>query len=402
MEVKTKENDFNDFGLSRLFSEFFNSEKAAGFILIGCTVLSLVIANSPWGEGYDHFWHTRIGGLSISHWINDALMAVFFLLVGLEIEREIYVGELSQLRNAIFPIVAAAGGMLIPAAIHALFNFGTATATGFGIPMATDIAFALGILSLAGKSVPAALKIFLTALAIIDDLGAIMVIAIFYTEDLSVLNLFISLGIFVVLFIMGKTGVKNLLFYILPGIAMWYFMYQSGVHATISGVLLAFAIPFGKGDTHSPSFKLQHILHYPVAFFIVPLFALANTGIKLQPGFYNTLVSVNSLGIMSGLVIGKPLGILTFAWFAVKTKLSSLPSSVTWKHIVAAGLLAGIGFTMSIFIALLAFADNETVVNSKIAILGASLVAAIAGLLMLKIISTKKNNQESSSEDSGK
>ena len=268
--------------------------------------------------------------------------------------------------------------------------------------MATDIAFALGILSLAGKSVPAALKIFLTALAIIDDLGAIMVIAIFYTEDLSVLNLFISLGIFVVLFMMGKTGVKNLLFYIIPGIAMWYFMYQSGVHATISGVLLAFAIPFGKGGAHSPSFKLQHILHYPVAFFIVPLFALANTGIKLQPGFYNTLVSVNSLGIMSGLVIGKPLGILTFAWLAVKTKFSSLPSSVTWKHIAAAGLLAGIGFTMSIFITLLAFGDNETVVNSKIAILGASLVAAIAGLLMLKSINSKTVNQESSSEDSGR
>lgn len=388
--------------VSRLFTEFFNSEKASGIILIVCTLLSIFIANSSWGESYGQFWHTNIGGLSIVHWVNDALMAVFFLMVGLEIEREIYIGELSSFKNAVLPVLAAVGGMLVPAVIHAIFNMGTATASGYGIPMATDIAFALGILSLAGKSVPVALKIFLTALAIIDDLGAIIIIAIFYTEDVSFVNLLLALGIFAGMFIMGKAGVKNLSLFLLPGIIMWYFMLQSGVHATISGVLLAFAIPFGKGGENSPSYKLQHHLHYPVAFIIVPLFALANTGIKLSPGFYNTLFSLNSLGIMTGLVIGKPLGIISFAWLAVKTKIGHLPHSVSWKHITGAGMLAGIGFTMSIFITLLAFTDEATVVNSKIAILCASLLAAAGGLLLLKSIKCNKVAQESSSDDSGR
>jgi len=388
--------------VSRLFTEFFNSEKASGIILIVCTLLSIFIANSSWGESYGQFWHTKIGGLSVVHWINDALMAVFFLLVGLEIEREIYVGELSGFKNAVLPVFAAVGGMLVPAIVHAIFNMGTATASGFGIPMATDIAFALGILSLAGKSVPVALKIFLTALAIIDDLGAIIIIAIFYTDDVSFVNLLLAFGIFAGLFIMGKAGVKNLFLFLLPGIVMWYFMLQSGVHATISGVLLAFAIPFGKGGEDSPSYKLQHHLHYPVAFIIVPLFALANTGIKLSPGFYNTLLSLNSLGIMTGLVIGKPLGIISFAWLAVKTKIGHLPHSVSWKQITGAGMLAGIGFTMSIFITLLAFTDAATVVNSKIAILCASFLAAAGGLLVLKSIKYNKVAQESSSDDSGR
>ncbi len=370
--------------LSKLFKEFFNSEKTSGFILIGCTVLSLLLANSSLGEGYQQFWYNKIGNLTISYWINDALMAVFFLLVGLEIERELYIGELSKLKNALLPVFAAAGGMFIPAAFHFFLNNGTGTVNGYAIPMATDIAFALGILALAGKSVPPALKIFLTALAIIDDLGAIIIIAIFYTDSLSAINLFIALGIFAGLFIMGRMGVQNLLFYIIPGIAMWYFMFQSGVHATISGVLLALAIPFGDGNENSPSYKLQHFLHKPVAFIIVPLFALANTGIRLQPGFYSQLLSKNSLGIITGLVLGKPLGIIAFAWIAVKTKLSRLPGIVTWQQLLGAGLLAGIGFTMSIFITLLAFDDDATVINSKIAILFASLIAASAGLLMLK------------------
>jgi len=375
--------------LSKLFTEFFNSEKASGFILIGCTIISLLIANSGLGESYQQLWSTNLGGLTVSYWVNDALMAVFFLLVGLEIERELFIGELSKVKNAMLPVMAALGGIMIPALIHFGLNAGTNTVNGYAIPMATDIAFALGILSLAGKSVPPALKIFLTALAIIDDLCAIMVIAIFYTDSVSMVNLFISLGIFAGLFIMGKMGVTNLLFYLLPGIAMWYFMFQSGVHATISGVLLAFAIPFGKGGEDSPSYKLQHFLHKPVAFIIVPLFALANTGIRLQPGFYNELLSKNSLGIMAGLLIGKPLGILSFAWLAVKTKLSQLPGIVTWRHIAGAGLLAGIGFTMSIFITLLAFDDAALVVNSKIAILSASIIAATTGLLILKRIKTK-------------
>ncbi len=374
-------------GLRSLFNDFFHSEKSSGIVLIGCTLLSLLLANSAWGETYLHFWETPIGPYTVEFWINDGLMAIFFLLVGLEIEREIYVGELSSPRQAILPIVAALGGMLVPAGIHFAFNQGLPTASGFGIPMATDIAFALGILSLAGKSVPLSLKIFLTALAIIDDLGAILVIAVFYTSELSLIDLFIALGIFVGLFAMGKLGVRRLIFYLLPGVFMWYFLHESGVHATISGVLLAFAIPFGGTGTDSPSYKLQHALHFPVAFIIVPLFALANTGIVLEPQFYNSLVSLNSLGILGGLFLGKPVGVLSFCWLSVRLRLASLPNHVSWKQLLGAGMLAGIGFTMSIFITLLAFTDQQTINHSKIAILAASLLSALLGLFYLKRVS---------------
>lgn len=381
-----------DINVSQLFLDFFKSGKSSGFILIGCTVASMVVANSAWGTGYLDFWHQYLGPLSVGHWINDGLMAVFFLLVGLEIERELYIGELSKFRNAILPIAAAAGGMLIPALIHLGFNEGYPTSSGFGVPMATDIAFALGVLSIAGKKVPTALKIFLTALAIIDDLGAILIIAFFYTTELNTFYLFLGLGIFAGLYILGRLGIRNLLFYILPGIFLWYCFYKSGVHATISGVFLAFAIPFGSGDKKSPSYQLQHFLHKPVAYFITPLFALANTGIILQPGFYMELISRNSLGIMAGLALGKPLGVLGFSWIAVKSKVAELPENVNWKAIAGAGLIAGIGFTMSIFITLLAFPDEETIVSSKIAILVASLASAIAGLIVLRKV---YNNQES-------
>jgi NhaA family Na+:H+ antiporter len=372
--------------LSRVFLDFFRSEKASGFILIGCTLLSIGLANSAWGATYLHFWHTSLGGLTVEHWINDGLMAIFFLLVGLEIERELYIGELSKFRQAFLPVMAAIGGMLLPAFIHYLFNSNTPYASGFGIPMATDIAFALGILSLAGKAVPAALKIFLAALAIIDDLGAILVIALFYTEQLSLQYLLIALGIFAVLFWAGKKGFSVLSVYLLAGIVMWYCMLRSGVHATISGVLLAFAIPFGSGGDRSISARLQHALHPLNAFFIMPLFALANTGIVLSADLSVTLLSLNSLGIMSGLVIGKPLGILLFCRVAVSAGWAVLPTSVTWKHIAAAGLLAGIGFTMSIFITLLAFSDVQTVVSAKLAILVASTCAALLGLLAFKVM----------------
>ncbi len=371
-------------GLRSLFNDFFQNEKSSGIVLIACTVLSLLIANSAWGAGYIHFWETSIGPYSLEFWINDGLMAIFFLMVGLEIERELYIGELSSPRQATLPIVAALGGMLVPAAIHFAFNQGLPTAGGFGIPMATDIAFALGILSLAGKSVPLALKIFLTALAIIDDLGAILVIAIFYTNELSLIDLSIALGIFLGLFILGKLGVRRLIFYLIPGVFMWHFLHESGIHATISGVLLAFAIPFGGTGTDSPSYRLQHALHFPVAFIIVPLFALANTGILLEPQFYNSLLSMNSLGILGGLFLGKPLGILTFCWLSVRFGLAHLPNQVNWKQLLGAGMLAGIGFTMSIFITLLAFADGQTVNHSKIAILVASLFSALVGLLYLR------------------
>ena len=376
---------------TRLFLDFFRSEKFSGFLLIGCTVLSLVIANSSVGETYLNFWNQQLGPLSVSHWINDGLMAIFFLLVGLEIEREIYIGELSTFRHAILPIVAAVGGMLVPAFIHLSFNGGTPTASGAGIPMATDIAFALGVLSLAGKSVPPAIKVFLTALAIIDDLGAILVIALFYTSELSWMYLLGALSIFGTLFYLGKKGMMYLPIYLVGGVVMWFCLYRSGVHATISGVLLAFAIPFGKGKYASLSEQLQHFLHPVVAYGIVPLFALANTGIILGQELTHTLVSLNSLGILLGLFAGKPIGVFLFSYITVQLKLASLPGGVNWKHIMAAGMLAGIGFTMSIFITLLAFPDASTVISSKVAILLASLLSAIIGLFSFQRMGSARN-----------
>ncbi|MBS1665074.1 MAG: Na+/H+ antiporter NhaA, partial [Bacteroidetes bacterium] len=283
-----------EFKLTRLFREFFESEKTGGLILVFCTILSILIANSGWGEGWLHFWHTRLDltmgpiplDYSVENWVNDGLMAVFFLLVGLEIEREIYIGELADFRNALLPILAALGGMLVPAALHFAFNYGRPEQSGMGIPMATDIAFALGVLSLLGNKIPPSVKIFLTALAIIDDLGAILVIAIFYTKSLSLAWLGAAFGILLLLILFNKLNVKKLVFYIIPGILLWYCMLRSGIHATLSGVLLAFAIPFrklqpGASETEeaaNPSYRLQHFLHKPVAFGILPLFALANTG----------------------------------------------------------------------------------------------------------------------------
>ena len=385
----TQSSNSRNLVFTRLFLDFFNSEKFSGFLLIGCTALSLLVANSSWGESYAHFWHYPFAGLTVELWINDGLMAVFFLLVGLEIEREIYIGELSTFRLAILPIVAALGGMLVPAGIHLLLNNGTPTASGAGIPMATDIAFALGILSLAGKAVPPAIKVFLTALAIIDDLGAILVIALFYTEQLSILYLSIALLTFALLFFLGKKGITRGWVYGIGGLVLWYCMFRSGVHATISGVLLAFAIPFGKGGNQSLSARLQHFLHPIVAYFIVPVFALANTGIILSSEILHTLGSVNSLGIMMGLTLGKPIGIVLFSAVAVQIKTASLPSGVAWKHIMAAGMLAGIGFTMSIFITILAFPDSATIVSSKVAILVASLLSAFIGLFIFRLFGSR-------------
>ena len=372
-----------------LFKDFFNSEKAGGLVLIACTILSLLLANSNYGTSYHDFFQTQFAGHSFEHWINDGLMTIFFLLIGLELEREIYQGELSNIKDALLPIFGALGGMLIPAGIFLLFNFGTATQSGAGIPMATDIAFALGILSLLGNRVPTSLKIFLTALAVIDDLGAIIIIAIFYTKTLLWTNLFIALGIWLLLFIIGKLKVRNLFPYLIGGVAMWYFMLHSGVHATITGVLLAFAIPFGHGGEKSTSFILQHFLHKPVAFIILPIFALANTAIVFSGDISQTLTENNSLGIALGLIVGKPLGIFIFTFLAVTFGLCKLPTDLNWKSIFSVGLLAGIGFTMSIFVTLLAF-DNETIINnSKLIILISSLIAGLLGFFVLNGILNK-------------
>ena len=371
--------------LTKLFNAFFKSEKAGGLILVFVTVLSLGLANSPWQTEYINLWHFDLGGHNVVHWINDGLMTIFFLLIGLELEREIYQGELSDIKNASLPIFGALGGMIIPAGIFLLFNFGTDTQAGAGIPMATDIAFAIGILSLLGNRVPTSLKIFLTALAVIDDLGAILVIAVFYTTSIAFTNLFIALGIFGFLLILNRLKIHNLVPYLFGGVIMWYFMLHSGVHATITGVLLAFAIPFTNGGEKSPSYILQHFLHKPVAFFILPLFAVANTCIALGDTWQTGFDQTNSFGIIAGLVIGKPLGIFLFSFIGVGLGLCVMPSDLKWKNIVGAGFLGGIGFTMSIFITLLAFNNDAIITSSKIAILTASFLAGIIGFIYLKM-----------------
>ncbi len=376
--------------ITRLFNEFFESEKASGLILIFCTLISLVLANSLFKDDYTHLWHTTFANHPLEYWINDGLMTIFFLLIGLELEREIYHGELSSIKNATLPLFAAIGGMLVPAAIYLYFNNGLPTQSGIGIPMATDIAFAIGILSLLGNKVPVSLKIFLTALAVMDDLGAIIVIAVFYTSTIVYANLCIALGIFIALLVLNRFKVFNLIPYIIGGILMWYFMLQSGVHATITGVLVAFAIPFGNGDKKSISSVLQHALHKPVAFFILPLFALANTCVTFNGDWINQLWQPNSIGVFMGLIIGKPIGICLFSFLAVTIGVCVLPSDLKWKHILGAGFLGGIGFTMSIFVTLLAFNDTTLITGTKITILLSSLVAGFVGFIWLK--STLKKN----------
>lgn len=377
--------------------DFVRSEKTGGLLLIGCTALSLLFANLAFGDSYRHFWHLYIDAgipglhLSLEHWINDGLMAIFFLLAGLEIERELYRGELSDPKNALVPVLAAIGGMLLPAAIHFGFNRGTDAASGFGIPMATDIAFALGVLSLLGNRIPVQVKIFLTACAIIDDLGAVLVIALFYTSDFALTQLLISLGIFGILLLCNVAKIRFLPLYIIGGILMWYFMLQSGVHATISGVLLAFAIPFRGEEHHCPSLRVQHALHKPVAFFILPLFALANTAILLSPESMRALGGQNALGILTGLILGKPLGILLFVWLGIQCRWIKLPEGLQYKHILAIGIIAGIGFTMSIFISNLAFADQGMTDASKTAVMLASCIAGIAGYFLMGSLFRKKD-----------
>jgi Na+:H+ antiporter, NhaA family len=382
--------------LTKTFSSFFESEKSGGILLVLCTIISLAVTNSFAGVAYLDFWHIKVAGLSIEHWVNDALMAVFFLYVGLELEREIYNGELSNFKKALLPIIAAIGGMSIPALLHFALNAGTPTQAGIGIPMATDIAFALGVLALLGNRVPLSLKVFLTALAVMDDLGAIIVIALFYTQQFSFAYLLAALAVFGVLLTMNRVlGVMSLLPYLLGGALMWFFMLKSGVHATIAGVLLAFTIPFSAkpDDAVSPSHRLEHTLHKPVAFIILPIFALANTGILISAGWQQDLMSSNSLGIISGLLLGKPLGIALFSFAAVVIGVCKLPDDLTWLHIVGAGFLAGIGFTMSIFITNLAFASNASIIiGSKIAILTASLLAGIIGFSVLRFCSKTVTN----------
>ena len=380
--------------ITNYFKKFFQIAQSSGNLLIICVILSLLIANSSLGSNFQELLDFKLGSYSISLWINDGLMTIFFLLVGLEIKREILEGELSSFKNATLPIFAALGGMLVPAAIFYFFNQGSKYENGWGIPMATDIAFSLAIISMLGKRVPVSIKIFLTALAIVDDLGAIVVIAIFYTEKIETTYLLLSSLVLFILIILNFFKVKRHIFYLIPGVFLWYFMHHSGIHATIAGVLLAFTIPTNESDTEiSPLEKLEEKLHTPVNYFIMPLFALANTNIKFHNGMVDGLFTNFGYGIILGLALGKVIGINLFSFIAIKLKLSDLPNNSKWSQMLGAGLLAGIGFTMSIFIALLSYkGELEIQEEAKFAILVASVISGFMGYFLLKAISDKHNS----------
>ena len=421
----------------RPFQDFAHKQSSGGILLIMATVVALVWANSPWAESYAALWHTKltvgVGDFSISkdltHWINDGLMAVFFLVVGLEIKREILVGELSSIRGATLPVAAAVGGALVPAAIYLSINAGTEGSAGWGIPMATDIAFALGVLALLGQRAPVGLKVFLTALAIVDDIVAVLVIAFFYTSDISWGALGVGVVFLAALVVANLLGVGKTLVYAVLGVGLWLCFLLSGVHATIAGVLLALTVPASsfmnptaflervryivdrfeeageKGENvltneerqaalhalnhaayklEPPLHELEHALHPWVVFAIMPIFALANAGVPLGGDIVGALASPVTLGIVLGLVIGKQLGITLFAWLAVRSGLSELPEGIGWRHVYGVGWLAGIGFTMSLFITDLAFSDDSLIENAKLGILVASLVAGMIGWTILR------------------
>lgn len=381
--------------------EFFNDSRAVGITLICCTIASLIISNTGWGESYILFWNTELHMPAPNvhiphtplHLVNDLLMAVFFLLVGIEIKRELLVGELSSVKKSMLPIIAAFGGMIAPALIYlAWTNDNMIFSRGWGIPMATDIAFSLGILSMLGRRIPFNLRVFLMALAIIDDLGGILTIAIFYAEDINWLYLFMGIGMLFVLTLLNLMKVRRYYIYMVLGIFMWYFMFNSGVHATIAGVMLAFTIPMHKIE------DLVHSLHDPVNFIILPIFALANTAILLPTTYEHIFSSLVYYGILCGLIIGKPLGIFLFSWLSVKIGVAALPERVKWKQLLGVGMIAGIGFTISIFMSTLAFAIPEIQITAKVAIIIASFTAGIAGFLYLRFTTKELQTEENGEE----
>lgn len=381
------------------FKEFLKSGSLGGIILLLCVVVSLLIANSSLGPAFQNLLDMNIGWESASielrypviAWINDGLMAIFFLLVGLEIKRELVEGELSSFKQASLPIVAALGGVLFPALIYHTLNTGLETHSGWAIPMATDIAFALAVISILGKSVPTSLKILLAALAIVDDLMAILVIATFYSTSLHFTYLLYAGGLFVLLIAFNRLGVKNLAFYLIPGVFIWYFIHHSGIHATIAGVLVAITLPTTPDAKESPLEKLEHILMRPVNFLIMPLFALANTNIEFENEMIHGLLTPLGMGIILGLCIGKPVGIFVMSWLSIKLGISKMPDQAGWAHIVGIGMIAGIGFTMSIFISILSFTGAELLLKeAKFSILVASLLSGLIGSLLLKSIAKKK------------
>lgn len=380
--------------MSDAIRDFFKMESAGGILLVIAAAAAMIVANTGYGDAYNGILHSYIFGMSVSHWINDGLMAIFFLLIGLEVKRELLEGALKSKETAIFPAIAAVGGMLAPALIYVLFNYGDPQAMqGWAIPAATDIAFALGIMALLGKRVPVALKVFLLALAIIDDLGVVVIIALFYSGDLSTLALTIGFIMTGILFMMNSKNVTKLSYFIVAGLILWIAVLKSGVHATLAGVVIGFSIPLkGKEGEHSPLKHLEHALHPYVAFLILPIFAFANAGISLAGVSLSGLTSMLPLGIAFGLLVGKPLGIFSFSWLAVKTGVAKLPDGVNMKHIFAVSVLCGIGFTMSIFISSLAFVgvSAEFDTYARLGILLGSTTAAVIGYVLLSISLPKK------------
>ncbi|HIX53897.1 MAG TPA: Na+/H+ antiporter NhaA [Candidatus Sphingobacterium stercoripullorum] len=385
---------------SSKIASFFNSGTASGVILLFFVVISMALANSPLSASLEQFLNKEWGWesdtiflrYSFVTWVNDGLMTIFFLLVGLEIKREMVKGELSSPKKAALPILAAIGGVLFPAGIYAIINHGTETAIGWGIPMATDIAFAIAIVTMLGKKVPLSLKVFLSALAIVDDLMAIIVIAVFYSTQLEFTYLLTAFAIFGLLLLMNKLGVRKLYLYLIPGVLIWYFIHLSGIHATIAGVLIAIAIPIKKNSKgYSPLEGLEHSLALPVGFIIMPIFAFCNTNIHIEAEMIEGLFTPLGFGIVIGLLIGKPIGISLLSYIGVKTGLCSMPDRASWKQVIGVGMLAGIGFTMSIFIAVLSFSGNELLLpEAKLSILIASLLSGILGSILLTTLHKSK------------
>ncbi|NRT33816.1 NhaA family Na+:H+ antiporter [Clostridium beijerinckii] len=387
------------------FLQFFKNESSSGLVLLFCAITAIIIANSNFSSMYNNIIHTYITigykdfslSMSILHWINDGLMAIFFLVVGMEIKREIVFGELKSFKKTILPVSAAIGGMVVPAIIYVLFNYNQPTIIGWGIPMATDIAFALGILSLVGKKAPKGIIIFLTALAIVDDLGAIIVIAIFYTSEISWIELILGLIIFLAIILANKFNIKNKWFYIVFGIMLWICFLKSGVHATIAGVLLGMGLPIGKNMEEfrtSILYRFEHFLTPLSSFIIMPIFALANSGITIDINSLSTaIISPVSLGIIFGLFIGKQIGIFGASYILVKLKLAKLPSKVTKRHLYGASVLGGIGFTMSLFVSSLSFTEESVLSMAKISIIIASILSATFGAIIFKIIKFKSEER---------
>ncbi len=378
-------------GLSLAIREFLDSESAGGLVLMGVAALALLVANSQLADSYFHALHVDLAGLSLLHWINDGLMAVFFLLVGLEIKREFQGGELASWSQRALPAIAALGGMVVPALVYVWFNRNTpGTLAGWAIPSATDIAFALGILALLGKRVPPSLKVFLAALAIIDDLGAVIIIAIFYTAQIDMLSLGAVAMITVALAALNLAGVKRLEPFLALGVVLWYFMHKSGIHATLSGVVLALAIP-GGSSTHSPMHRLEHGLHKWVAFLIVPIFGFANAGVSLTGVSIASLAEPVTLGIAAGLFVGKQVGVLAATRLAVASGITQAPRDATWLQVYGVSILCGVGFTMSLFIGLLAFPENDALGNMvKIGVLAGSVASGVLGALVLLLAPQKR------------